>query len=464
MMILGGCRPAAAVRGPSEIRGKGATHVEQHSEREKLAARFDQMQLTPGRISRRRLLQLTVSGAIGFGAANLLATATAGAAAVSEANVAAAQAGGKITFLVSSGNGDAARKVSADYTTKTGTQVDVLELPYDQTFQKLQIALSQQTDAYDLASLDDPWMPQFAGGKFLVNLDELYQKTGTQISPDFQPQMLALGDYPPGSGQRALPWLGNIQVYAWRNDLISTRPTTWDDVISIGQTVKANNPGIFGYAIRGAAGNPATTSFLPITRGYGKDVLSSTFEPQLDSPEALAALQTALALRDVAPPGAENTQHADVGQFMYTGVTAQSGDIWPDQLLNMFDPAVSSVVGLISIGPEPSQPGIPPGNMTGTWCLGIPNGSKNIDRTFDFLNFFTAQPQQKRLLMEFNIPPTLVPLFNDEEAVAKFGFLPGLLDAATKAVPRPRTPVYSGVEDIIGRYLSEAIAGQVDPQ
>ena len=46
---------------------------------------------------------------------------------------------------------------------------------------------------------------------------------------------------------------------------------------------------------------------------------------------------------------------------------------------------------------------------------------------------------------------------------AQFGFLPGLLQAAQKAVPRPRTQFYSGVEDIIGRYLSQAIAGQVEP-
>ena len=50
------------------------------------------------------------------------------------------------------------------------------------------------------------------------------------------------------------------------------------------------------------------------------------------------------------------------------------------------------------------------------------------------------------------------------QAVAKFPFLPGLLEAAGKAVPRPQTEFYSGVEDIIGRYLSQAIAGQVTPE
>ena len=221
---------------------------------------------------------------------------------------------------------------------------------------------------------------------------------------------------------------------------------------------------MYGYAIRGAAGNPATTSFLPITRGFGKDVLSPTFEPQLATDEALAALQTALKLRDTAPPGAENVQHADVGRFMYTGMTAMSGDIWPDQLLNMFDPAISSVVGKISIGAEPSQAGVQPANMTGTWLLGIPTGSRNKERAFDFISWFTGYDQQKRLLLGYSIPPTLAPLFGDPEAVSRFPFLPGLEAAAAKAVPRPRTPFYSGVEDIIGRYLSQAIAGQTPPE
>jgi multiple sugar transport system substrate-binding protein len=414
-------------------------------------------------VTRRHLLKLSAAGALGVGAANLLGASAASAAGATVFAAPRLQAS-KITFLVNSGDADRIRNVSAAYTGRTGTSIEVLELPYAQSFQKLQIALSQKTDAYDLASLDDPWIPQFAGNKFLVNLDEMFAKTGTQPNPDFQPQLFGLGDWPKGSGLRALPWLGNVQVFAWRNDLISNRPNTWDEVIATAQRIQGGGSGVYGYAIRGAAGNPATTSFLPITRGYGKDVLAPNFQPQLDSPEALQALQTALKLRDTAPPGAENVEHADVGRFMYTGVTAMSGDIWPDQLLNMFDPAISSVVGLIDIGPEPSQAGVDPANMTGTWLLGIPEGSKNKDRAFDFMTWFTEYEQQKKLLLQFNNPPVLVPLFTDPEAVSKFGFLPGLLQAAQKAVPRPRTEFYSGVEDIVGRYLSQAIAGQVDPE
>jgi len=418
------------------------------------------MPRTKAHLTRRGLLKLAAAGAVGIGAASLTAT-TAGAHSVGFQ--APRLQASRITVLVNSGDGVRVRALGDSYTSHTGTTVEVLELPYDQSFQKLQIALSQGTDAYDVASLDDPWIPQFAGNRFLINLDEMFLNSGVPISNQFQPQLLALGNWPPGEGLRALPWLGNVQVFAWRKDLISVRPNTWDEVVATAQSIKGGSSGVYGYAIRGAAGNPATTSFLPITRGFGKDVLSPTFEPQLATEEALAALQTSLKLRDTAPPGAENVQHADVGRFMYTGLTAMSGDIWPDQLLQMFDPNISQVVGLIEIGAEPSQAGVQPANMTGTWLLGIPQGSKNKERAFDFMVWFTAFDQQKRLLLSYNNPPVLAPLFGDPEAVAKFPFLPGLLAAAEKAVPRPRTPFYSGVEDIIGRYVSQAIAGQTPP-
>ena len=59
-----------------------------------------------------------------------------------------------------------------------------------------------------------------------------------------------------------------------------------------------------------------------------------------------------------------------------------------------------------------------------------PQGSRNKERAFDFMVWLTGFDQQKRLLMTFNNPPVLSPLFGDREAVAKFPFLPGLLAAA----------------------------------
>jgi multiple sugar transport system substrate-binding protein len=137
-----------------------------------------------------------------------------------------------------------------------------------------------------------------------------------------------------------------------------------------------------------------------------------------------------------------------------------SGDIWPDQLLQAFDPKVSKVVGKIEVGAEPAQTGVKPADMTGNWLLGIPEGAKNADAALDFILWFTAAEQQKRLLMDNSIPATRLSVMQDPEAVEKFPFLPGLLNAAKQALPRPRTPYYSSLEEIYGRWVSEAIAGQ----
>ena len=49
----------------------------------------------------------------------------------------------------------------------------------------------------------------------------------------------------------------------------------------------------------------------------------------------------------------------------------------------------------------------------------------------------------------------------DPEAVEALPFLPGLLAAARNALPRPRTEHYNAAEAIYGRYVAEAIAGQI---
>ena len=65
-------------------------------------------------------------GAVGLGAASVLGTSMTSAAPLLQAS--------KITVLVNSGDGDRVRNVAADYTKSSGTTVEVLELPYDQSF------------------------------------------------------------------------------------------------------------------------------------------------------------------------------------------------------------------------------------------------------------------------------------------------------------------------------------------
>ncbi|MDP9365063.1 MAG: hypothetical protein M3Q10_12700, partial [Chloroflexota bacterium] len=162
-----------------------------------------------------------------------------------------------------------------------------------------------------------------------------------------------------------------------------------------------------------------------------------------------------------APPGVGNVGHLENGRNLAGGMIALSGDVWPDQLLPVFDPAVSRVAGRVAIGVEPAQPGVAPVSMTGNWLLGVPEGGRNVEVALEFVVWFTAAAQQRRLLLERNLPPTRVSVLEDPEAVAKFPFLPGLLAAARNAVPRPRTPHFNAIEAILGTAVARALGGQI---
>src|SRR5215204_4526486 len=206
--------------------------------------------------------------------------------------------------------------------------------PYTDFQTKLITSLTQGTGTYDVVSMDDPWMPQFAGGEFIMNLGELMDERGIESDDDFVPELIALGDYPPGSGLRGIPWVGNVQVFAWRTDVLDelelqAPPKTWDDVLDYATAITEakSGEGLYGIGVRGVAGNPAATSFLPVLRGYGTDLFDENWEPQLETPEAMAAMTTQLALAKRAPPGVENVGHPQMGQNMSQGLIAQSADI-----------------------------------------------------------------------------------------------------------------------------------------
>jgi multiple sugar transport system substrate-binding protein len=343
--------------------------------------------------------------------------------------------------------------------------------PHDDLYVKLNINLTQSTAAYDLVSMEDPWLPLFAGGKFLEDIGEMMDKRAITPDPDFIPQLVALGDFPTGNGLRALPWVGNLQVFAWRTDVVKSlgkvAPRTWDDVLDLATAATADGKAdnVFGAGVQGQPGRAAATSFLPVLRGFGKDLLDPvTYEPQLETPEAMAALDLHLKLTKQAPPGVEDVGSKENGENFSGGRIAMSGDIWPDQLLQALDPKHSKVVDKIAVGPEPAQPHVLPENTTETWLLGIPAGAKNADLALDFMLWFTAPEQQRRLLLDSGVMPTKISVMNDPRAIAKYPFLPGYLDAARHGAPRVRTPYYPALELIYGRYVSEVIAGKTDAQ
>lgn len=416
------------------------------------------------RLNRRHLLQTTLGAAT---AAGMTSTSAAPSAAKWLAMPATRQQI-SLVFAINESETAKIQPLIDEYASENQISISLQPSPYASLLEKLTINLTQATGAYDLVSIDDPWVPLFAGGEYLTNLETLMAERGIGVDADFVSEFVALGDYPTGSGLRALPWIGNVQVFGWRSDILQelelAPPATWNDVLAVAQTVtdEKSASGVFGFGLRGQTGNSAATSFLPVLRGYGADLFNEGWEPQLDTALALQAMTTHLALANLAPPGVENVGHLENGRHLVNGQIAQSADIWPDQLLDSADSTPPMGTGQIAIGTQPAQPPVRPITMSGNWLLGIPEESQQREVALDLLLWLTAPEQQRRLLLDHSLPPTRASIFQDKDAIAAFPFLPNLLEAGRNAVPRPRTPHYNAVEVIFGGYLSRAVAGQIN--
>ena len=376
-----------------------------------------------------------------------------------------------LTLAVNSGvEGDALKQAAKDYEALTGTRIEVVELPYDNLFEKELLDLSSGTGAYDLVMLDDPWFPRFASAQFLTDLGPMYEKR-SQSGPDadFIASSMALCRHPYETGRlHALPYVGNSQLFFYRKDLFDKHglkePASWSEVLAAARRIDeraGDGSRLHGYVMRAEQGNAVVADFLPIFWAYGAEMFDESGRPSVNSDEGIDALKIMLELGKHAPPGYASFNADEVSAHLLQGSAAMSIN-WPAWISAFSDPARSRVVGKMAFTTLPGEKR--PGQAEiGNWLIAIPKGSRNAEAAFDFLVWATAPEQMKQSALRGN-PPTRRSVFTDPELLAKFPAYPAQLRSLETSRPRPRTPLWNEIENTFGIFLSKANSGALTPE
>jgi len=221
----------------------------------------------------------------------------------------------------------------------------------------------------------------------------------------------------------ALPFAGNVELFAYRTDLFAKyglpEPTTWSGVLEAVKVIDKNEPDIDGVVFRGVKGNPIVTGFLPIFWAFGGRILDDQGNVVINSPEAKNALDYLLELSAYAPEGVAMYQSAQVKDAIYSGVGAVVTEVWPGWIGDLENPEKSSVVGKVKVIKHPgevekSSP------MIGVWMAGIPEASKNKDAAFEFLQFLTSYDIQHSMSDMYGLPPTRAAVYLLEDQQKKY--------------------------------------------
>lgn len=362
--------------------------------------------------------------------------------------------------------GDAMQLAADEYMKQNpNVKFEILKLSGSSLLEKTVVDLRSKTGTYDLIMIDDPFAPQMQKAGWLADLDELYKKHNATLDSDLIKNVVKLGRYPySDSGTLyALPHVGNVELFAYRQDLLDKYgigvPDKWDDILEAAKKIDQGEPDITPILFRGSKGNPIVTGFLPIYWAFGAKILEND-KPAFDSPQALEALEFFLELAKYAPEGVSMYQSAQVRDALYAGTGAIAIEVWPGWIGDLDNPEKSNVVGKVNVIAHPGQVKSS-SPLIGVWLLGIPADSKNKDEAFKFLQFITSAEMQEKIAMETGIPPTRESVHKISALVEKYPWYPPQLKGLQGGMARPRTDYWSELEAALGTNLQLALIGDL---
>ena len=363
-----------------------------------------------------------------------------------------AESEGPVNLVIAARGGshvDVINAVKAQFEADNNCTIEVLGLEAADLKQKVSLDAKNEKGTYDLMMIDDPWMPEYAQAGMMLNLTE----AGYVDDKDFVEASLIIGKDPYGTGDTyALPFAGNVTLLFYNQGVLdaagATVPDNWADVLNISKAVNGKD-GKIGYVIRGQQGNPIVGDFMPILWAYGGDIFDEDWNVVVNSPEAVAALNL---YKELLANGV-NYEKNDIVSSVADGKAAMSLG-WPSWFIS----PEGSMAGYARIpGKVDAAATDYPSGVIGNWMMAVTANSQNPELATKLLEYLTSAETQIAAA-DSGAVPTRVSVFTDAELSAKYPFYATLLDATEQSRVRPRTPLWSEIENVFGIELSNAIS------
>ena len=358
----------------------------------------------------------------------------------------------KVTLTIAARGGshvDVINAVKGSFEAENNCTIEVLGLESADLKQKVSLDARNKQGAYDLLMIDDPWMPEFSEAGMLYNLTA----AGYTDDADFVKQSLDIGKYPYAEGDTyALPFAGNVTLLFYNQEVLDSVnaevPDNWEDLLAVATQVKGS--GKLGYVVRGQQGNPIVGDYLPLLWAYGGDVFDADWNVTVDSPEAKQALDMYLK---IAAQG-DNYEKNDIVAAVSDGNAAMSLG-WPSWYISSGSSAAgyAKIPSKVSASSATNRAGV-----IGNWMMAVTANSTHPDLAVKLLEYLTSAETQKAAA-DAGAVPTRTSVFTDTELVAKYPYYTTLLEATQESNIRPRTPLWSEVENVYGIELSNALSG-----
>jgi multiple sugar transport system substrate-binding protein len=252
----------------------------------------------------------------------------------------------------------------------------------------------------------------------------------------------------------------------YRKDLLEkygfAAPRTWPDLVQQAKTILARerDPYLTGYSAQFKQYEGLICNMMEIILSNGAALwdersMRSTLQ-HADAKEAVRFVRDEV-VGGIAQRGVLAYQESE-SLALFTQGRAIFHRNWPYAWEVANDAKQSKVVGRVGVMPLPAFPGHKSASTLGGWQLAISRFSRQPEVAWQFVQFMTSSATQKRISLSMGRAPARAALYRDTEILKRYPQFESQYQTLVRAVPRPRTPVYLPVANIMQRYFSSAIA------
>jgi multiple sugar transport system substrate-binding protein len=325
------------------------------------------------------------------------------------------------------------------------------------------INLEGKSSDFDVFALDVIWVQEFARAGWLRDLSrilppesrkEFFQ--GPMTSVIYQNRVYAI------------PWYIDAGVLFYRKDLLEkykfSPPKTWNELIHIASEITREEPGLYGFIWQGKQYEGLVCNALEYIWSNGGDIIKDgdVVVDSYENRKALAFMTNLIYIYFITPEFVTTTVE-DSARHIFGKGNAVFMRNWP-YAWNLFERQESPIKGKVGVSALPSFPGHQSVSTLGGWQLGINKYSKHPKEAERFIEFFTSYEAQKTLSLSVGYKPTLRKLYKDEDLIRAQPFIASLYEVLERARPRPVTPFYMMISQVMQPEFSAALSRIKEPE
>ncbi|WP_417210248.1 ABC transporter substrate-binding protein [Antarctobacter sp.] len=388
----------------------------------------------------------------------------------------------EVLTIATVNNGDMIRMqgLTADFTAKTGHEVNWVTLEENVLRQRVTTDVTTKGGSFDIMTIGMYETPIWGANGWLVPLDDLSEEYDVD---DLLPAMR--NGLSHDGTLYAAPFYGESSMIMYRTDLMEAAglempdAPTWEFIREAAVAMTDRDAEINGICLRGKAGWGEGGALITVTaNSFGARWFDENWTPQFDQPEWEEALTFYVNLmNDAGPPGyATNGFNENLSLF-------QQGKcgMWIDATVAasfVTNPNDSTVADKVGFALAPNHEGVEKrANWLWAWALAIPAGTQKADAAKEFIEWATSKDYIELVAANegwANVPPGARTSLYENPEYQKVPFAQKTLDSILAADPNNPTvdpvpyvgvqfvaiPEFAGIATDVSQEFSAVYAGQ----